>query len=95
MAIQVRPEYEYFIQPPSPTHLHEAFRRLLLQTTVEMNTGHAVWYDGEGSLVCIINGSTNLKLIRSNDMTADILMKSLANVKHERFCLMLGMETVE
>ena len=44
---------------------------------------------------CIGDGSINLSLIGSNDMTADIMTKSLARPKHDRFCLMLGMETVE
>ena len=44
---------------------------------------------------CIADGSINLSLIGSNDMTADILTKSLARPKHDRFCLMLGMEFME
>ena len=43
---------------------------------------------------CIADGSVDLKLIGTNDMAADILTKSLAVTKHERFCQMLGMETV-
>jgi hypothetical protein len=41
---------------------------------------------------CIADGTTSLKLIGTNDMAADVLTKSLAKVKHERFCLMMGME---
>ena len=44
---------------------------------------------------CIADGSINLSLIGSNDMAADIMTKSLARPKHDRFCLMMGMETVE
>ena len=44
---------------------------------------------------CIADGSINLRLVRTNDMVADILTKSLTHVKHERFCHALGMETIE
>ena len=44
---------------------------------------------------CITDRSINLLLIGSNDMAADIMTKSLAWPKHNRFCLMMGMETVE
>ena len=44
---------------------------------------------------CIADGAISLSLIGSNDMTADIMTKSLKGVKHEHFSLMLGMETVE
>ena len=44
---------------------------------------------------CVANGSVGLKLIGTNDMAADILMKSLIGTKHNRFCLMLGMESME
>ena len=44
---------------------------------------------------CIQDGSINLRLIGTNDMVADLLTKSLAHVKHERFCHMLGMETMD
>ena len=44
---------------------------------------------------CIADGAVGLSLIGSNDMAADILTKSLKGVKHERFCLMMGMETIE
>jgi len=37
MSRHVSPEYEYLIQPPRSTHLHETFRRLLLQAIVELN----------------------------------------------------------
>ncbi len=43
---------------------------------------------------CIADDLINLRLIGTNDMAADILMKSLANMKHKHFCLMLGMETL-
>ncbi|KAF8342766.1 uncharacterized protein EI90DRAFT_3115309 [Cantharellus anzutake] len=36
MTQQVGPEYEYLIDPPRSTHLHEAFRRLLLQAIVAL-----------------------------------------------------------
>ena len=44
---------------------------------------------------CITDKSIKLKLIRMNDMVADVLTKSVANTKHERFCLMLGMEMLD
>ena len=44
---------------------------------------------------CIADGSVNLSLIGSNDMMADIMTKSLVWTKHDRFCLMLGMESIE
>ena len=44
---------------------------------------------------CISDKSVRLSLIGSNNMTADVLTKSLQSMKHERFCLMLGMETME
>ena len=37
LALQVGPEYEYLIVPPRSTHLHEAFRRLLLQAVVALD----------------------------------------------------------
>ena len=43
---------------------------------------------------CITDGSLKLKLIRTNNMAADVLTKSVVHMKHERFCLMLGMETL-
>ncbi len=42
---------------------------------------------------CIADGLVMLKLIRTNNMAADILTKSVVSTKHEHFCLMLGMET--
>ncbi len=42
---------------------------------------------------CITDGLVTLKLIRTNNMAADILTKSVVSTKHEHFCLMLGMET--
>ena len=44
---------------------------------------------------CIADGSVMLKLIRMNDMAANILTKSVVNTKHEHFCLMLGMEMLD
>ncbi len=44
---------------------------------------------------CITDGSIVLKLIRMNDMAANVLTKSVANTKHECFCLMLSMETLD
>ena len=44
---------------------------------------------------CIADGSIDLKLVGTNDMVADILMKSLVHIKHERFCHALGMETIK
>ncbi|SRR5258707_666646 len=44
---------------------------------------------------CITDGSIVLKLIRMNDMAADVLTKSVTNMKHEHFCLMLSMETLD
>ncbi len=41
---------------------------------------------------CIADSSIDLKLIRTNNMGADILTKALAVNKHEQFCQMLGME---
>ena len=44
---------------------------------------------------CIQDGSISLKLIGTKDMAADILTKSLARTKHDQFCQMIGMETME
>ena len=44
---------------------------------------------------CVQDGSVSLKLIGTKDMAADVLTKSLARVKHDRFCQMFGMETME
>ena len=44
---------------------------------------------------CIRDRSINLRLISTNDMVADLLTKSLAQAKHEHFCHMLGMETMD
>ena len=44
---------------------------------------------------CIANRSLKLKLISMNDMAADILTKSVVNMKHEHFCLMLRMEMMD
>jgi len=43
---------------------------------------------------CVADGSVDLRLIGTNDMAADVLTKALAVTKHERFCQMLGMETM-
>ncbi|KAF8324863.1 uncharacterized protein EI90DRAFT_3074155 [Cantharellus anzutake] len=37
IALQVGPEYEYLIEPPRSTNLHEALRRLLLRAIVTLN----------------------------------------------------------
>ncbi|KAF8328810.1 uncharacterized protein EI90DRAFT_3125564 [Cantharellus anzutake] len=37
MGVQVGPEYEYLIEPPRDTNLHEVLRRLLLQAIVTLN----------------------------------------------------------
>ena len=44
---------------------------------------------------CITDKSVELNLIGTNDMAADLLTKSLARVKHECFCRMLGMEMMD
>ena len=44
---------------------------------------------------CIHDSLISLQLIGSNDMAADIMTKSLAWIKHDRFCLMMGMEFLE
>ena len=44
---------------------------------------------------CIADKSIELNLIRTNDMAADLLTKSLACIKHKHFCCMLGMETMD
>ncbi len=43
---------------------------------------------------CITDGSIKLRLIRTNDMAANVLTKSVINMKHKHFCLMLSMETL-
>jgi len=42
-----------------------------------------------------MDGLVMLKLIRTNNMAADVLTKSVVHMKHECFCLMLGMETLD
>ena len=44
---------------------------------------------------CIHDGSISLQLIGSNDMAVDIMTKSLTWIKHDCFCLMMGMEFLE
>ena len=44
---------------------------------------------------CIANKSIELSLIGTNDMAADLLLKSLACIKHNRFCCILGMEMMD
>ena len=80
---------------PTPLHINNHAANLLAQNLVNHSAMkhinvryHFIWE-------CITDGSINLRLIGTKDMTADILTKSLACIKHERFCLMLGMETME
>ncbi len=42
-----------------------------------------------------MDGLVMLKLIGTNNMAADVLTKSVVHMKHECFCLMLGMETLD
>ncbi len=44
---------------------------------------------------CIMDRSVVLKLIGTNDMAANVLTKLVVHTKHECFCLMLGMETLD
>ena len=44
---------------------------------------------------CITDGSITLKLIGTNNMAANVLTKSVIHTKHDHFCLMLGMETLD
>lgn len=43
---------------------------------------------------CVADDSIKLQLIGTNDMTADILTKSVGRIKHQRFCNMLGMASL-
>ena len=79
----------------TPLHIDNHAANLLTQNPVNHSATkhidiryHFIWE-------CIADGSIDLRLIGTKDMTADILTKSLACIKHKRFCLMLGMETME
>ena len=44
---------------------------------------------------CVADGQVALHLIGTNNMATDILTKPLAWIKHNQFCLMLGIEFLE
>ncbi len=79
----------------TPLHIDNRAANLLAQNLVN----HAVMkhIDVRYHFIqeCIRDGSVDLRLIGTNDMAADLLMKSLAHIKHEHFCQMLGMETMD
>ena len=79
----------------TPLHIDNQAADLLAQNPVNHSaTKHIdICYHFIGE--CIADWSVNLRLIRTNDMVADLLTKSLACVKHECFCHLLGMETLE
>ncbi len=79
---------------PTPLHIDNRAADLLARNPV--NHGATKHIDVRYHFIreCIADRSIDLKLIGTNDMAADLLTKSLARVKHERFCRMLGMETL-
>jgi len=52
MSLHVGPEYEFLIQPPHSTHLHEAFHRLLLQAIVELKGQPPITLDSSRRIAC-------------------------------------------
>ena len=81
---------------PELTRLHIDNRAVDLLTRNPVNHAATKHIDVRYHFIreCIANGSLDLKLIGTDDMAADILMKALAVTKHEHFCQMLGMETM-
>jgi hypothetical protein len=77
---------------PTTLHINNQAMDLLAWNPVNHNVTKNidVWYHFIRE--CVADGAIDLRLIGTNDMAADILTKSLARVKHDRFCLMLGME---
>ena len=72
---------------PGPTPLHIDNRAADLLTQNPMNHSATKHINIRYHFIreCIADGSINLRLIGTKDMTADILTKSLACIKHERF----------
>ena len=83
------------IYQPTPLHIDNRVADLLMWNPVNHATMKHIDVQYHHFICkCIGDGSIDLKLISTNDMAADLLTKSLACVKHECFCHMLGMEIV-
>ena len=81
---------------PEPTRLHIDNHAADLLARNPVNHAATKHIDVRYHFIreCIADRSLDLKLIGTDDMAADILTKALAVTKHERFCQMLGMETM-
>ena len=79
---------------PTRLHIDNHATELLARNPVNRaTTKHInVWYHFIRE--CVADGSVDLRLIRTNDMAANVLTKALAVTKHKCFCQMLGMETM-
>ena len=80
---------------PTPLHIDNHAADLLARNPVNHSATKHIDVRYHFIRECIADGSINLKLISTKEMAADVLTKSLACIKHERFCLMLGMETMD
>ena len=80
-----------------PTSLHIDNHVANLLTWNPVNHGAMKHIDVQYHFIweSIADRSINLKLISMKEMAVDILTKSLACIKHEWFCLMLGMEMMD
>ena len=80
---------------PMPLHIDNRAVDLLAQNPVNHAAMKHIDMQYHFIQECISNGSIDLRLIGTNDMVANLLTKSLAHIKHKRFCCMLGMETID
>ena len=83
------------VSGPTTLHIDNRATNLLARNPVNHSATKHIDVRYHFIRECISDNSVALSLIGSNDMTADILTKSLKSTKHERFCFMLGMETME
>jgi hypothetical protein len=91
---QLPKELHEGITGPTTLHINNHTTNLLARNPVNCAATKSVDVHYHFIRECIVDGSITLKLIGTGDMAADVPTKSLAKVKHERFCLMLGMEFV-
>ena len=82
---------------PGPTSLHIDNCAANLLTWNPVNHGAMKHIDVQYHFIweSIADRSINLKLISSKEIAVDILTKLLTHIKHEQFCLVLGMETMD
>src|SRR5258708_9293629 len=87
-------ELQEGVSGPTTLHINNCATDLLTRNPVNHAATKHINVQYHYIRECIADGSIKLRLIRTNDMVANILTKSVINMKHECFCLMLGMETL-